>query len=153
MRLRLGFKDIYDSVEVRRQGRSLVERLWEEILRLPDSAISKLIFETGIFHDAAKIGNVEFLTMLTYAYPDLIKNVNSNGYSIFHVAVLNRQENVFNLIYHIGALKDLLVLNIDWKGNNILHLAGKLAPPIRVNIVSGAALQMQRELLWFKVGN
>ncbi|KAL2456588.1 PGG domain-containing protein [Abeliophyllum distichum] len=34
--------------------------------------------------------------------------------------------------------------------NNILQLAGKLAPQSRLNIVSGAALQMQRELLWFK---
>jgi len=34
----------------------------------------------------------------------------------------------------------------------MLHLAGQVAPPNRLNIVSGAALQMQRELLWFKVG-
>ncbi|CAA2990513.1 Ankyrin repeat-containing protein At3g12360 [Olea europaea subsp. europaea] len=34
--------------------------------------------------------------------------------------------------------------------NNILHLAAKLAPSSRLNSVSGAALQMQRELQWFK---
>ncbi|KAG2689339.1 hypothetical protein I3760_09G134700 [Carya illinoinensis] len=32
----------------------------------------------------------------------------------------------------------------------MLHLAGELAPSSRLKIVSGAALQMQRELLWFK---
>ncbi|RVW13400.1 hypothetical protein CK203_107977 [Vitis vinifera] len=34
--------------------------------------------------------------------------------------------------------------------DNILHLAGKLAPPHRLSLFSGAALQMQCELHWFK---
>ncbi|KAL2524762.1 Ankyrin repeat family protein [Abeliophyllum distichum] len=104
----------------------------------------------GILTDAAEIGNVEFLTLLTHSYPDLIWKINSDNYSIFHIAVIHRQEKVFSLIYRTGAIKDLLVLYVDKKGNNILHLAGKLPPPSRLNIVSGAALQMQRELLWFK---
>lgn len=33
----------------------------------------------------------------------------------------------------------------------MLHLACKLAPTHRLNCVSGAALQMQREIQWFKV--
>ncbi|KAL4614489.1 hypothetical protein ACB092_07G057700 [Castanea dentata] len=36
------------------------------------------------------------------------------------------------------------------KNENVMHLAGYLAPLNRLNIVSGAALQMQLELLWFK---
>lgn len=39
---------------------------------------------------------------------------------------------------------------IDPHGNNILHLAGQLPLSDRLNLVSGAALQMQRELQWFK---
>lgn len=35
--------------------------------------------------------------------------------------------------------------------NNILHFAGKLSPASQLDCVSGAALQMQRELQWFKV--
>ncbi|RZB64851.1 hypothetical protein D0Y65_041072 [Glycine soja] len=38
----------------------------------------------------------------------------------------------------------------DNNNHNILHLAGKLAPSDQFHVVSGAALQMQRELLWFK---
>ncbi|XP_031261122.1 ankyrin repeat-containing protein NPR4-like isoform X2 [Pistacia vera] len=34
--------------------------------------------------------------------------------------------------------------------NNMLHLAAKLPHLSRIGIVPGAALQMQRELLWFK---
>ncbi|KAL2524771.1 Ankyrin repeat family protein [Abeliophyllum distichum] len=144
------FKRIYCSLQKRRQAGQLVKRLWELILTLPDEDFLKIIEETPILTDAAKIGNVEFLTLLTHSYPDLIWKINSDNYSIFHIAVIHRQEKVFSLIYHTGAIKDLLVLYEDKDKNNILHLAGKLAPPSRLNIVSGAALQMQRELLWFK---
>ncbi|KAK0578345.1 hypothetical protein LWI29_008850 [Acer saccharum] len=48
-----------------------------------------------------------------------------------------------------GSVKDLMVA-VDYNKDNILHLAAKLPPPNRLNIVSGAALQLQRELLWFK---
>ncbi|CAI9773345.1 unnamed protein product [Fraxinus pennsylvanica] len=144
------FKRIYSSLQMRRQASRLVKGLREQIMTLPDSDIIKLIQETQVFHDAAKIGNVEFLTLFAHLYPDLIWKVDLNKYSIFHVAVINRQEKVFNLIHQIGAFKDLITLYKDKEGNNILHLAGKLAPPSRLNIVSGAALQMQRELQWFK---
>ncbi|KAF5800707.1 putative PGG domain-containing protein [Helianthus annuus] len=39
----------------------------------------------------------------------------------------------------------------DKDGNNLLHLAAQLAPIHKLNVVSGAALQMQRELQWFKL--
>ncbi|KAL2524739.1 Ankyrin repeat family protein [Abeliophyllum distichum] len=144
------FRRTYSSLQMRRQASQLVKVLSEQILTLPDSEILKLIQETEIVHDAAEIGNVEFLTLLAYSYPDLILKLDSNHYTIFHVAVINRKERVFRLIHHLGAVKELITLYKDKEGNNILHLAGKLAPPSRRNIVSGAALQMQRELLWFK---
>ncbi|KAL1808458.1 hypothetical protein ACET3Z_025448 [Daucus carota] len=38
----------------------------------------------------------------------------------------------------------------NFNGENALHLAAKLAPYHRLRTVTGVALQMQRELLWFK---
>ncbi|PON82527.1 PGG domain containing protein [Trema orientale] len=38
----------------------------------------------------------------------------------------------------------------DNSGNNMLHVAGLLAPSNQLNRIQGAALQMQRELQWFK---
>ncbi|KAJ9558172.1 hypothetical protein OSB04_012786 [Centaurea solstitialis] len=38
----------------------------------------------------------------------------------------------------------------DKDGNNLLHLAAQIAPIHKLHIVSGAALQMQRELQWFQ---
>ncbi|KAK7821293.1 hypothetical protein CFP56_037851 [Quercus suber] len=39
---------------------------------------------------------------------------------------------------------------IEEDGSNILHLAAGLAPQEKLNAISGAALQMQREISWFK---
>ncbi|KAJ0080960.1 hypothetical protein Patl1_12165 [Pistacia atlantica] len=46
--------------------------------------------------------------------------------------------------------KHLLLMFDNDFGNNILHFAGKLAPPYQLSRIPGAALQMQRELQWFK---
>uniref|UniRef100_A0A2N9FK05 PGG domain-containing protein n=1 Tax=Fagus sylvatica TaxID=28930 RepID=A0A2N9FK05_FAGSY len=100
--------------------------------------------------DLYESGSLEFLIILIRSYPDLIWKVDHNNRSLFHIAVLYRHETIFNLIYEIGAIKDLIAAYKDDKNNNILHLAGNLAPHNRLQIVSGAALQMQRELLWFK---
>ncbi|XP_031247663.1 ankyrin repeat-containing protein NPR4-like [Pistacia vera] len=98
----------------------------------------------------SELGNIQFLTILIREYPDLILEVDENNYSIFHFAVINRHRDIFKLIHEIGTFKDLIVASKDKKDNNILHLAGMLVPPDRLNVVSGAALQLQRELQWFK---
>jgi ankyrin repeat protein len=139
---------------MRTLAHQLVEKLWEHVLQLQDSEISKLIREPSrLLFDAAESGSLEFLIILIRSYPDLIWKVDHNNRSLFHIAVLYRHETIFNLIYEIGAIKDLIAAYKDDKNNNILHLAGNLAPHNRLQIVSGAALQMQRELLWFKVNN
>ncbi|XP_076927859.1 uncharacterized protein LOC143591562 [Bidens hawaiensis] len=48
------------------------------------------------------------------------------------------------------AIWQLVTKHKDVNNNNILHLAGKLAPMDRLNLFPGPALQMQRELQWFK---
>ncbi|RVX11640.1 hypothetical protein CK203_015769 [Vitis vinifera] len=122
-----------------------------EVIVQPHSEILDLIRSPSpLLLVAAELGNTVFLTELIAIYPDLIWEVDDHNRSIFHIAVLHRQENIFNLIYEIGSMKDLIVPNKDENDNNILHLAGRLAPPRQRNIVVGAALQMQRELLWFR---
>nr|GME05799.1 ankyrin repeat-containing protein NPR4-like [Ipomoea batatas] len=70
--------------------------------------------------------------------------------NIFHIAVMNRSENVFNLVCGTSLLRTNSMDSLDTNYNSVLHLAGKLAPSNKLNLVSGAALQMQRELQWFK---
>ncbi|XP_030942224.1 ankyrin repeat-containing protein ITN1-like isoform X3 [Quercus lobata] len=149
-----GFKWIYYKDLMQTLAHQLVEKFWEHVLQLQDWEISKLTkTPSELLFDAAELGNVEFLIILIRAYPDLIWKVDQNNRSLFHTAVLYRQEAIFNLIYEIGAIKDLIAAYKDKNNtdnNNILHLAGILAPLSRRQIVLGAALQMQRELLWFQ---
>ncbi|KAG5549050.1 hypothetical protein RHGRI_014426 [Rhododendron griersonianum] len=71
--------------------------------------------------------------------------------NLFEQAVIERHENVFNLLVHQMSEHKQTILGLkDSSNNNILHLAGRLAPQNKPTQVSGAALQMQRELQWFK---
>lgn len=131
--------------------RLLAERLWAEIQQLDLDRMRELMKKPPILHDAARVGNVELITMLTQTYPKLMWEIDSNGYTLFHVAAIYRRENVFRLVYSMGVMKHFVATLQDGNGDNILHLVAKLAPPDRRNIASIPALQMQRELAWFKV--
>lgn len=67
-----------------------------------------------------------------------------------HVATENRQENIFNLLFEMNVRSKMHSGNVTRSGT-IMHLAAKLAPFPQLSSVSGAALQMQREMKWFKV--
>ncbi|KAF5806085.1 putative ankyrin repeat-containing domain superfamily [Helianthus annuus] len=71
--------------------------------------------------------------------------------TIFHLAVKRRHIEIYKLLYEIGAMKDLITPIKDIKDNNMLHMVAKSCKPNRLQDVPGPALQMQRELLWFKV--
>ncbi|XP_021294847.1 ankyrin repeat-containing protein At5g02620-like isoform X2 [Herrania umbratica] len=146
-----GHKAIYKKKLLHMQAIVLVELLWGQILSLEDSQITDILRSPSqVLFTAAEFGVVELITELIQSYPDLIWRVDEHSRSIFHMAVIHRQEKIFGLIHDIGALKDMIAAYKDKNNHCILHLAGKIAPPNRLNIVSGAALQMQRELLWFK---
>ncbi|KAK4440355.1 hypothetical protein Salat_0370400 [Sesamum alatum] len=109
----------------RKNARLVAERLWSEMLRLEDVNLFEVLGEPApILHEAAKVGNVGLISMLTLSYPDLIWQQDNNKRYIFHTAVLHRQENVFSLIHQIGSMKELIAIAVDDNNNNILHLAG-----------------------------
>ena len=127
----------------------LVRELSNDVRLFKDNRIDVM----SLLTIAAKVGNDEFITILISTYPDITWKIDERNRSLFHIAVINRQERVLNLIHEDVTRKELILIKYDEKENeNILHLAGYMPPPSRLNIVSGAALQMQRELLWFEVG-
>ncbi|XP_031262028.1 uncharacterized protein LOC116120225 [Pistacia vera] len=72
-----------------------------------------------------------------------------NGHGLFHLAILHRQEGVLNILNKIYSFVwGFEVAMTSVKRDNILHIAGRLGPSTQV---AGAALQMQRELQWYKV--
>nr|XP_043617637.1 ankyrin repeat-containing protein At5g02620-like isoform X2 [Erigeron canadensis] len=120
------------------------------IKRAPSMGNARKTYSSRILFVAAEMGNTKFIVELIRKYPDLIWKVNDNNQSIFHIAVKHRHEGIYNLLYEIGSMKDLITPLKDDNDNNMLHLVGKSAKKKRLQDVSGVALQMQRELLWFK---
>lgn len=164
------------DTEARREAMKmkLVRLIWKNIMRMPKKFVDELLrgphdtmmkngkavlvmkdgkrmYSSRILFVAVEMGNTNFVIELISQYPELIWELNDNNQSIFHVAVSHRQERIYNLLYDIGSMKDMITPLKDPEGNNMLHLVGKEAEKNLLQNVSGVAFQMQRELLWFKV--
>ncbi|KAL0535224.1 hypothetical protein IC582_029549 [Cucumis melo] len=147
------FNRVYKTALMQTLAHQVVECLCKFVVEnLPEPELRKFITTpSSLLHDAARVGNVEFLIILIRSYPDFIWIADKDSKTIFHVAVEYRQENVFSLIHEIGGVKDFIVNGFNQKNDcNILHLVGMLASPYRLSKVSGTALQMQYEFRWFK---
>ncbi|KAJ8763009.1 hypothetical protein K2173_023214 [Erythroxylum novogranatense] len=109
---------------------------------------------TGVVEDAlaeaVKNGIVEFVVELIKAYPQRMYYTDIFGRHVIMAAISYRQEKIYSLIYGLDSENTGWTAQYDYFGNNMLHLAGTLAPESRLASISGAALQMQRELQWFK---
>ncbi|PWA49049.1 Ankyrin repeat-containing protein [Artemisia annua] len=141
----------------------LLRILWKNIATKPKSEIDDIIrgqpvrlpngstkYPSRVLFIAAKMGNYKFIIELIKSYPDLIWKQDDKGQTIFHVAVKRRHAKIYNLLYEIGAMKDLITPIKDKESNNMLHLVAKSGKRKRYQNVSGVALQMRRALLWFK---
>ena len=96
-------------------------------------------------------GRVEFVAEILKACPDLVWCIEkSTGQSIFMLAVLHRQDEVFRLLCRSPA-KNQKFVTVDRDRNTILHIAAMFEPSARRNTVPGAAFLMQREVQWYKV--
>lgn len=126
--------------------------MFKEIRNLSKSDLHKMDIDK-IIYDAIKHGIIEFIREMLKYKPDIIWKKDKQGRTIFAHAIVLRQEKIFSLIYGLGARKSIMARRHDIFRNNYLHLAAKLSPPSQLERVSGAALQMQRELQWFKVTN
>ncbi|KAH6761659.1 hypothetical protein C2S52_019092 [Perilla frutescens var. hirtella] len=143
-------KELREKKTTHEQALQLAEFLCHTILSSPgNEAAAPSIFRTSILR-AARNGISEIVEMIIHNYPDAAFYRDSNGRNLFMVAASDRFENVINLFYNMSDIKYMFLGNTDNQGNNLMHICGKLALPHRLNLVAGAALQMQRELQWFK---
>ena len=99
---------------------------------------------------AVKNGRVEFVTAVINANYTLVWTTEFGNNNLFMLAVIYRQNKVFQLLCGFP-LKNAILSLVNNDGNNILHMAATLEPSARRNIVPGAAFLLQREVQWFKV--
>ncbi|KAL9153951.1 hypothetical protein ABFS82_10G082100 [Erythranthe guttata] len=142
-------KVIHDKKMMHHQALELVKCLCKHMGSLNYTEAAPIYREAMI--TAARVGIHEVIEVIVEAFPAAIYNRHATTkHFIFHLAAQNRCEKVYNLIYQTSGHKHQYADAKDSSGNTLLHLAAGLAPPHKLNLVSGAALQMQRELQWFK---
>lgn len=149
-----GFKHMYKKKMMQIQAHQTVELMWSVVREKirEDNSLDFILRPSSMLHDAARVGNVEFVRVLLDKNPELLRIIDESGKSIFHVAVENRQERVFNLIYDMKLFNpDDLIYYFNEKNISLLELAVKRTNPSHFDRVSGAIFEMHRELLWFKV--
>ncbi|CAJ1967460.1 unnamed protein product [Sphenostylis stenocarpa] len=129
----------------------LVKQMWDIVVSLDDQMMKHTLSEPShVIFIAAEGGNFEFLSVILSTHHDLIWELDTKDRSIIHIAVLYRHASIFNLIHEISSTKEIILTFKDDEGNNLLHHAAQQASPDRLNMVSGAALQMMFELTWFE---
>ncbi|KAL8456489.1 hypothetical protein ACS0TY_033796 [Phlomoides rotata] len=140
-------KGIKDKKEMHLQALELAKYLCREMKFLPEKVAIIMLKDSML--RAAEHGICEIVQMIMDMYPVVTTSVDSTGKNIMHLAAINRFENVFNLTYDMSDRKHLFSNGVDFENNNLMHMCARLAPPHKLNLVPGAALQMQRELQWF----
>ena len=133
-------------------GHLLISRLWTAAKLMEHNDMLELINRPSrILFDAAESGNIEILDLVFQSNPELLMEVDGMKRNLLHIAVLNRQVNVLAYMMEKRVVADRLMLEVDDSKNNILHFAAMLPPPARLQSSQSPDVQMQRELLWFKV--
>ncbi|CAL9014052.1 unnamed protein product [Prunus brigantina] len=102
------------------------------------------------FFEAIKQGHVEFIREIFLANLAASGLTGENGKSMLQFAVECRQEKVYFFLYKFTRVLPNWLTGTDQFINTLLHAAASLSPIAQLNHIQGAALQMQRELQWFK---
>ncbi|KAI7984659.1 Ankyrin repeat-containing protein NPR4 [Camellia lanceoleosa] len=97
---------------------------------------------------AAKNGIRELVEKILHLFPEAMYDTNPEGKNVMHIALENRNIEVYKALTDWTLIKDLLHHN-DENGNNALHHAATLGkyPPWRA---PKAVLKMQHEIKWFE---
>ncbi|XP_031262159.1 uncharacterized protein LOC116120346 [Pistacia vera] len=142
-------KSIHDTKLTNMQAHEIVRIMCHDrVIWSNEEALKSL---TAPVITAAALGTYELVNEIMKAY-FFSFTLSISGGDIFRTAILNRHEKVFGLVNRKNILltwdKDMKeVADMRVKEDNILHSAGRFVPS---DHIPGPALQMQRELQWFK---
>ncbi|KAI3903927.1 hypothetical protein MKW92_047370 [Papaver armeniacum] len=146
-----GVKRLYNQKLMHQQAIALIKQILVEICKSDE--LPRFLFNNpNIMKTAIKNGIIEFVVECLEKYKKLIF-YRQHGETMIEIAITERKEMIVNLIYETSdelGMKIDLVSRADEQNNTMLHYGAKLAPFAQLSLVSGAALQMQREVQWFK---
>ena len=145
-----GIEHLYEMKLAHFLSHELLSRMKDQILiSNTQQRMTGLVYAAIL--RAVKEGIYEFVFDIVKADPELAWSNDSKRRSIFSVAVQYRHAKIFSLIYGLDIKSALTGSRDSSNMNNLLHMAGMSATSTSINDIPGAALQMQRELQWFKV--
>ncbi|KAK3038022.1 hypothetical protein RJ639_029973 [Escallonia herrerae] len=120
------------------QAVQLVKRLCMETVNLEYSKASSLL-ELPL-KTAIRVGIREIVEEILESFPSAVYLRNEMQQTLMHLAILNRRENVYNLIYQFDC-GDIFISPVDARMNNGLHLTGKLETQQKLNLRASAAVE------------
>ncbi|XP_028181577.1 uncharacterized protein LOC114368556 [Glycine soja] len=138
------FQKMYEEKMNHHLVLEILSCLCKRISEMSDAYLSDTSAHDAMLQ-AVKNGITEFMGSMRYENAELLLAMDESNRGIFAHAILNRQEEVFQLIHDIEN-KELFTSSQDTLGNNLLHIAAKLGPPRSLDRISNAALQMQTEV-------
>ncbi|KAL0008127.1 hypothetical protein SO802_009629 [Lithocarpus litseifolius] len=145
----LGIEHLYEMKLAHVQYNELLRQMKKQILISNIQQRNTGSIDLAILR-AIKEGIFEFVFEMVKADPQNLWSHDEKSTSIFSVAVQYRHAKIFSLIYGLDIISALTSNTDEFYGNNLLHMAGMSAPSTSLDRIAGAALQMQRELQWFK---
>lgn len=95
-------------------------------------------------------GVKEMVEAIMKAFPEAIQDRNLKNRNIILLAAEHRQPEIYEIFLKWKTESWLGKADVD--GNTVLHLAAKHTQDQSL-LIPGAALQMQRDIAWFKVQN
>ncbi|GJU08103.1 ankyrin repeat-containing protein [Tanacetum coccineum] len=98
--------------------------------------------------EAVRLDVYEVLGQILELSSEVMDVKNEDGHNIIQLAVINRSQKAYSLISPIVKRKRSYRRVKDTFNNNLLHLAGRLAPSAVLSCTTGEALQLQRQLQW-----
>ncbi|GMH23317.1 hypothetical protein Nepgr_025160 [Nepenthes gracilis] len=142
-------KQLYQEKQKHKCTVQLVKEVCTRASELSSFEMLRLFLNYNILANAAAKGIVEILTTCLEFFPDLVC-FTAKRETLLQISIKFRQEKIFNLMQDITAQNKLMASHIADGRETALHFVARLAPSIKLKSVSGTALQMQREIQWFK---
>lgn len=145
------YEQLYNEKMMHKQAYAMVECMLTQLDKRTNRKEVDAFFQaSSVLKTAVKQGTTELVEKGIKTFPFLIWTLMA-GQTILHMAIAERNEIIVDLICEASEdEKNDLLSRPDKMGNTILHFAANLAPSDQLNSISGAYLQMQRELQWFK---
>ncbi|KAL5567511.1 hypothetical protein UlMin_024086 [Ulmus minor] len=142
-----GINHINEVKAVHTHSVGLLNRMCKVIETLDENQIKEVGMSNAIVQ-AASLGIVEFVTNISKAIPKAMWDANL-ARIIFESAIRNREAKVFSLIYGLDNKQTITDMH-NSNRDTLLHVTGYIANSRKLNIIAGVALQMQREMQWYK---